>query len=162
MRNTRSPHITGEECPFPGILVFHLTFSFSLHRTGGLHPGALPSDRFPRQVAHVSRHESSSPGQGEHQNIINSRNVIFPIELILVSLVQINCLAMTRSGWIVVRRDYLSGNISGLIWLPSSHLNRISERRAFLTKNIMAVRFAHGRKTTAISVGNVRGSYSGR
>ena len=48
---TRSPQITGEAAPRPGISTFHLMFRVSLHSIGGLAVREVPLAKGPRHCA---------------------------------------------------------------------------------------------------------------
>src|SRR5688572_19715583 len=60
VRNTWSPHTTGEDEPRPGISTFQLTFFVSLHSVGGSACGATPVARGPRHCGQLRSAASSA------------------------------------------------------------------------------------------------------
>ena len=76
VRKIRSPHTTGDECPLPGTVAFHLMPSVSLHRRGAA-PTAMPSAFGPRQYAQSpSAAIRTAPAQAKaHVRRVRSRRI---------------------------------------------------------------------------------------
>src|SRR5712691_2787934 len=70
VRKILSPQSTGEECPRPGIVAFHLIFSVSLQRSGAS-VRAIPLSSGPRHFGHWPGSAAGISGQ----TAINNRHV---------------------------------------------------------------------------------------